>query len=164
MKGTPILLTLALFLGSLAPESAAAAYPVTTVRLPIDSSTKSPVVAGALSFLVPFGAGSFYAGHMSHGVRHLTISAAALLAGGIANDRLSRDDAEVGSAVVFTAAAATFLVNWIWGTVAAVGDAQAFNRRNTVRPQTGMSLRVAPLTHGSTPSNVRIAGWVQIEF
>ncbi len=88
-----------------------------------------PAAAGALSLLIPIGTGSFYAGYPGHGVRHLAITAASLLAGGIANHRLSRDDGEVGSALVLTGAAAAFLINWVWGTVTAVGDAREFNRR-----------------------------------
>src|SRR5574341_319106 len=112
-------------------------------------AAKSPPVAGTLSFLVPFGTGSFYAGNMGHGVRHLAIGAGALLAAGIANHRLSRNDAEVGSALVFMGAGATFLINWIWGTAAAVDDARTFNRRHTLLPESKMSLHVAPATDGA---------------
>ena len=126
-------LACALWASALSPAGAQTSIPTGGFR-PIapgiaDSARKSPALAGSLSFVVPLGTGSFYAEHWRHGVRHLAIGAAATIAGLVANDRLSRNDAETGSALVLIAAGATFLVNWAWGTVTAVGDAKAFNTR-----------------------------------
>jgi len=169
MNGKLVLVTLLLSIGAVRPGDAqwleAPIQTVSAAPLPADSDLKSPALAGALSFLVPFGTGSFYAGHSAHGVRHLTISAAALAAGVIANDRLSRDDDELGSILALATATAALTVNWIWGTVTAVSDARAYNRRRAASNVLG-GLFIDPLPQGGpvTPGNLGLGAWLQFRF
>ena len=90
-------------------------------------SRREPALAGALSFLIPFGTGSFYAGNVPHGVIHLTVGvgAALLFLSNFCVDECS-NDGETKAAVGF----AVFVGNWVAGTIVAVGDAKAFNRRH----------------------------------
>lgn len=115
--------------------------------------TKSPGLAGVLSFFIPLGTGSFYAGNAGHGARHLLIAAASI---GVAPAGFStsgyfneipifgdptsdlptgkkfRGCERVGCKVAILAAFA-FVGNWIWGTVTAVDGANQTNRaRGTV--------------------------------
>ncbi|PYP13418.1 MAG: hypothetical protein DMD54_16850 [Gemmatimonadetes bacterium] len=89
-------------------------------------SRRDPAVAGILSFLIPLGTGSFYAGNVPHGLIHLTVGvgAALLFLSSFCVDECS-NDGETKAAVGF----AVFVVNWVAGTVVAVGDAKSFNRR-----------------------------------
>ncbi len=94
---------------------------------------KNPALAGILSFFVPFGTGSFYAGNDGHGIRHLVFGGVTVIGtlAGIAVARdggfdLCNENDGYAIAVIF---AAGFLANQIWGTVAAIGDANAYNRQ-----------------------------------
>ena len=99
---------------------------------------RNPVAAGALSFVLPFGTGSFYAGHARHGVTHLAVgvvSSTAMFLGtiGCLFDHLGGGDNEA-SCTAGNVGAAVFVMNWGWGVVSAVNDARAFNRRATTPP------------------------------
>jgi hypothetical protein len=114
---------------------------------------KEPVLAGALSFLIPFGAGSFYANNVGHGVLHLTLggAAATLFFANLCVDSCSSGQ-ETGMGIGFVA----FAINWIAGTVVAVVDANTFNRRH--RTPGAMALPMDRLTSpafGSSPTNGR---------
>ncbi len=95
---------------------------------------KSPALAGILSFLIPFGTGSFYAGHNPHGVRHLVIGGVTFVGASIGffaacDTRLDICDQDDPGFIMGGILGAAYAVNWIWGTVVAVNDANAFNRR-----------------------------------
>ena len=88
---------------------------------------KEPALAGALSFLVPFGTGSFYAGNSKHGLVHLTVGAvaAAVFSASFCVNYCPSGEGQgpwAGIALV------AFSINWVAGTVVAVSDAKAFNR------------------------------------
>lgn len=95
---------------------------------------KSPALAGILSFFIPFGTGSFYAGDNKHGVRHLVIGGVSAVGAGIGLvaacldgfDICDKDDPGYVIAGVFGLA---YAVNWIWGTIVAVNDANRYNRQ-----------------------------------
>ncbi len=93
------------------------------------AARKSPVLAGALSFLVPFGTGSFYAGNSGHGVRHLVIGGVAL--SGMVVSAVSMPDlcdAACTEFGVFMVSFGVFFLNQVVGTIVAVIDANHFNR------------------------------------
>jgi hypothetical protein len=96
---------------------------------PQAAARKSPVLAGALSFLVPFGTGSFYAGNSGHGVRHLVIGGVAL-SGMVVIGNLIPDgcDAACTEFDAFFVAFGVLFLNQVVGTVVAVIDANHFNR------------------------------------
>lgn len=96
---------------------------------PQAAARKSPVLAGALSFLVPFGTGSFYAGNSGHGVRHLVIGGVAL-SGMVASAVSMPDlcDAACTEFGVFMVSFGVLFLNELVGTVVAVIDANHFNR------------------------------------
>jgi hypothetical protein len=92
-------------------------------------SRREPALAGSLSFLIPFGTGSFYAGNVPHGVIHLTVGlgAALLFVTNFCVDECSNaggEDTRAGIGLV------AFVVNWVAGTIVAVNDAKTFNRRH----------------------------------
>ena len=92
-------------------------------------SRRAPALAGTLSFLIPFGTGSFYAGNVPHGVIHLTVGlgAALLFVNNFCVDECSNvggEDTRAGIGLV------AFVVNWVAGTIVAVHDAKTFNRRH----------------------------------
>ncbi len=112
---------------------------------------KSPALAGLLSFLIVPGAGSFYGGNSGHGVRHLVIAGATII-GAVAGfsaacdgdfELCNEDDAGFA---VGTLSLVAYVVNWVWGGVTAIGDANAYNR----------DLRASALRF--SPSVVRLAG------
>lgn len=121
---------------------------------------KSPALAGILSFFLPFGTGSFYAGHDGHGIRHLVFGGVTLV-GTIAGlavacddgfDLCDEDSPGYAVAAIF---AVGHLVNVIWGTVTAVGDANAYNRQ--LREN---ALQIAPalmLVETNAPQVVAVA-------
>jgi hypothetical protein len=87
---------------------------------------KSTWLAGILSFFIPFGTGSFYAGNSGHGIRHLVIGLAIACEGGWSEGYCDEDSAGWYIAGGF---ALVYLGNWVWGTIVAVNDASAYNRR-----------------------------------
>jgi hypothetical protein len=100
---------------------------------PIAASRKEPVVAFGLSLFIPFGTGSFYAGHPRHGVTHLiaglftsTVVISAGLSCGVSALGGSNDETDCALAEIGFWG---FVLNWGWGLVSAVNDANAANRR-----------------------------------
>lgn len=101
-------------------------------------STRSPAVAGILSLFLP-GAGSFYAGHPGHGVRHLLIGAAssgiALI--GLIVVVVNQDGGNPGKGgALFVAGSIAYVANDVWSVVTAVNDA---SRHNAASGQPGVS-------------------------
>ena len=100
------------------------------------TSTKSPVLAGGLSLVLPLvlvnGIGSYYAGNSGHGTRHLLIGFASigslLAAVGSCVDVFAGRCSEAENTII-TIGALAYLGNWVWSTVTAVLDAGATNRR-----------------------------------
>ena len=89
---------------------------------------KSPVLAGALSLLLP-GIGSFYAGNPEHGARHLLITVGLVVGMGVAcSIKDPCGDAPAGILIVSFA-------NTVWSVVTAVGDANRSNRRDSALPR-----------------------------
>jgi hypothetical protein len=111
--------------------------------LPLERAAgKSPVVAGVLSFLVPFGTGSFYAGNSGHGYRHLAVgigSIGVFVLAAVAAEGNTQCDAVCTEAGVAGGAVILFTLNWIVGTVTAVIDAGHSNR-----PLTGPTGALTP--------------------
>lgn len=122
-KALTISTVLALLLGATSELAAQDAAP-----------KRDPGVAAALSFVVP-GAGSFYAGHAGHGLRHSVIAATSLtgVLAGINNCKIgllgspSEYEELCGVGAV---SAVIFLVNWAWAVNTAWKDAKEFNRRH----------------------------------
>ncbi len=112
-------------------------WPVPGV-LPQATDHRSPVAAGLFSFVLPFGTGSFYAGHRRHGVTHLAVgfvSFTTMFLGAVECIFTNIEgDGNRGICRVTDLAATTFAVNWGWGVVSAVNDARAYNRRATAPP------------------------------
>jgi len=95
-----------------------------------DVGTKSPPLAAFLSGYFPgFALGSFYAGHTSHGLRHLAVTGGsfALFAVGLG---MGFGGSEAGK-VPFYVGVIAFLGNWAWSTVTAVQDVNDHNARIT---------------------------------
>ena len=110
-------------------------------------SRRDPAVAGILSFLIPFGTGSFYAGNAKRGVIHLAVGvgSALLFMGNFCVDECSGGSgADTRAAIGFGA----FVVNWVTGTIGAVSDAKSFNRRHATAGATSPAV-------SSSPSNGR---------
>jgi hypothetical protein len=89
---------------------------------------KRPWLAGTLSLLIPFGAGSFYAAHPRHGAVHLVLGATTgtvtvVLASQCLDSCTTAD--QTAMAVAFVG----FVGNWAVSIVRGVADANAFNRR-----------------------------------
>ncbi len=142
------------------PALAADRLPPSTPRVMADS--RSPPLAGALSFFFPFGTGSFYAGHVAHGVRHLLITtvATSVLIVSAVHD-VTWWGAGDGRVWGWERPALVVLgVNWIWGTETAVNDARAYNRRHLPRttprstPRLGIRLPPAASSSVQAPSIV----------
>ncbi len=122
------------------------------------ADSRSPQLAGVLSFVFPFGTGSFYAGHVGHGVRHLlitTVASSVLLVSAVHDLTLwGAGDGRVNGWE--RAALLALLANWIWGTETAVNDALAYNRRH--RPPAGpdstrlLAARLRSATASSQPA------------
>jgi hypothetical protein len=118
---------------------------------------KSPWLAGILSFFLPYGTGSFYAGNNSHGIRHLVIGGATAIGMGAGllaacDDGFTlcnKDDAGYTVAGIF---ALGYLANWVWGTITAVSDANAYNRGST-----GASLQPGILVLEPAPGAVGVS-------
>jgi hypothetical protein len=103
---------------------------------------RSPVLAGTLSFLVPFGTGSFYAGNVTHGAIHAAVgvATASLAIASFCLESCSEEE-ETGFWIGFIG----FGANWIAGTVVAVLDAKAYNRRHR---EPAVRVSVVPLRDG----------------
>jgi hypothetical protein len=134
-----------------AREQQALAAPVfgTGTFAPQAQERKCPAVAGLLSFVVPFGTGSFYAGNKGHGNRHLGIAvgtlAVSVIAAASAPDSCDAACGEFGVAVLGLTA---FMLNWAVGTVVAVIDAGQTNRSLQAS-----ALRLQPQFELLTPSS-----------
>jgi TM2 domain-containing membrane protein YozV len=94
-----------------------------------DTDKKDPVIAGALSFLIP-GVGSFYAGNNGHGYLHLgihivtyVVTIGALV--GTAN--CDTTNCVTNSASSAAIGYVVLLVNDVWSVFTAVGDAHVHN-------------------------------------
>ncbi len=96
---------------------------------PQNAAGKSPVLAGALSFLIPFGTGSFYAGNSGHGVRHLVIGGVALAGMVVSGVSAPSDcDAACTEYGTFLISFGVLFVNGVVGSVVAIIDATHFDR------------------------------------
>lgn len=84
-----------------------------------------PAVAGILSYAFP-GTGSFYAGHLRHGVTHVIIAYSIL---SLSLSDGSPFSSESSGYVLLPG----YVLNWGWSIVSAVRDARANNR--PVRPK-----------------------------
>lgn len=100
--------------------------PVTESR---HTDSRSPVLAGALSFFVFPGVGSYYAGDTRHGTTHVVVGVASI---GVAYAGAANCDifGECPGAVAILAGFGAYVINTIWSTVAAVQDANAYNARS----------------------------------
>ncbi|MEP7346628.1 MAG: hypothetical protein ABI877_15260, partial [Gemmatimonadaceae bacterium] len=78
-----------------------------------------PAVAGLLSYAFP-GMGSFYAGHVRHGVTHVIV-AYSIFSLSLQGPGLSEDSSPAFANVLLSG----FLLNWGWSIVSAVHDARA---------------------------------------
>ena len=103
-------------------------------NLPVPGrAQKSPWLAGALSFAIPFGTGSFYVGNKPHGYRHLFIGSSSavvfLLFSGRKNCSLGDVNCQqsTGRDNILYAFGAVFVANMIWGAITAVDDARTSN-------------------------------------
>src|SRR6266576_3752390 len=148
-------------LATLSPPSLVSAQRLTApalnsaipVRPAAEQSRKDPLLAGGLSFLIPFGTGSFYAGNTTHGLIHLSIGvgAAVLLVTNLCFDECYNGE-ETKESVGFL----VFVANWVTGTIVAVGDAKAFNRRHATAGSTAQPMdRLTGPAFSSSPTNGR---------
>src|SRR6266576_1586676 len=118
-----------------------------------EPSRRDPVLAGGLSFLIPFGTGSFYACNTTHGLIHLRIGvgAAVLLVTNLCFDECYNGE-ETKESVGFL----VFVAKWVTGTIVAVGDAKAFNRRHATAGSTAQPMdRLTGPAFSSSPTNGR---------
>ncbi len=136
------------------------------VTLPVQQrGEKSTWLAGILSFFLPYGTGSFYAGNNAHGIRHLIIGGVTTVGAGVGLaaaciDGFSvcdEDDPGYAIAGIF---ALGYVVNWVWGTITAVNDVKAYNRALValnIRPEVRMlePIRVA-MPGGTTGQRIGI--------
>lgn len=120
---------------------------------------KSPWLAGLLSFFLPYGTGSFYAGNNSHGIRHLVIGGATAIGMGVSLleaciDEFRTCDTDGTAYAIGGVFALGYLANWVWGTITAVSDANAYNRGSTgASLQPGiLVLEPAPGAVGAAPA------------
>jgi hypothetical protein len=133
---------------------------------------KSTWLAGLLSFFLPYGTGSFYAGNSSHGVRHLVIGGTALVGTvvGLAiacDDGFNYCDEDNAGWYVAGGFAIVWLGNWVWGTIVAVNDANAYNRQLAevgFAPELKMLAPVRTATHGTLSSPAVGIQLVQVTF
>ena len=153
----PLVLTLAtlspLSLVSAQRLSAPALNSAIPLRPAAEQSRREPALAGTLSFLIPFGTGSFYAGNAKHGLIHLSIGvgAAVLLVTNLCFDECYNGE-ETKESVGFL----VFVANWVTGTIVAVGDAKAFNRRHATAGSTVQPMdRLTGPAFSSSPTNGR---------
>jgi hypothetical protein len=99
-----------------------------------NAGEKSAWLAGILSFFLPYGTGSFYAGNNGHGVRHLIIGGGTAIGTAVgigiacADFDLDLCDEDDPAYVVGAVFALGYVVNWVWGTIVAVNDVKAYNR------------------------------------
>lgn len=140
-----VALTLACGVSPLAAQLPAASAHQAQAQQQTSPSYRSPALAGALSFLVP-GVGSFYAGNVRHGVRHVVLAAGglALMAAGFSesfghclfqsSSCHSHGDGLIGLGLAIS------VVNWGWSIVTGVRDAKARDRRSA--PGRSASLRL----------------------
>ncbi|MDH3291996.1 MAG: hypothetical protein OEQ75_13390 [Gemmatimonadota bacterium] len=146
-------------------------FVVSLPDLPLDAtavvqqrSEKSPWLAGILSFFLPYGTGSFYAGNNSHGIRHLVIGGATAIGMGVSLLEACIDGFRVcdkdGSAYAIGGVFALgYLANWVWGTITAVSDANAYNRGST-----GASLQPGILVLEPAPGAVGVSAAVGLRI
>ncbi len=125
--------------------------PQPTVVMLQPAPHKSPVLAGTLSFLLPFGTGSFYAGNRTHGAIHAAV--------GVATAGLFISEAFFGPSSEWLGTWAYigffgFGANWIAGTVVAVLDANAYNRSHR---DSAVRLSVVPQRDGRLGFGVSIS-------
>ncbi len=117
--------------------------------------THTPL-AGILSFFLPYGTGSFYAGNTGHGVRHLVFGGLTtigfVVSTAVCIDVCSFDGGHGEEAFLAMAVfAAGWLTNWIWGTIVAVNDANQYNRRlGSTALYLGPAIKVLAPHHGVT--------------
>jgi hypothetical protein len=123
------------------PVSAQQVTPVARAASP----SKSPELAGTLSWLLP-GAGSFYAGNVGHGFRHLVAVPLVLGATVMTYRWADTGSGELGStqAVVLLSGALLLAGNTLWSVKTAVADAKAYNRRALG----SLELSIAPSASG----------------
>jgi hypothetical protein len=116
-------------------------------------SRREPALAGTLSFLIPFGTGSFYAGNAKHGLIHLSIGVGAAV---LLVTSLCVDDCYNGEETREGVGFLLFVANWVAGTIVAVGDAKAFNRRHATAGSTVQPMdRLTGPAFSSPPTNGR---------
>lgn len=107
-------------------------FPAFHAPAPRQEREKSVAVALVLNSVLP-GAGSFYAGHVRHGMTHAVTAAATalpfldvtfscVLEEGLTGDRCERSAWK-------WAAGAIFLSNYLWSWASAVNDVKAYNAR-----------------------------------
>lgn len=103
--------------------------------------TKSPALAGILSWLIFPGVGSYYAGNSGHGTRHILIGAGTLAVTivGLAqasDDFFADGTIDEGSFALAGIGLTAYFVNAIWSIVVAVDDASVHNRgiASLIRP------------------------------
>ena len=102
--------------------------------------TKSPALAGVLSWLIFPGVGSYYAGNSGHGTRHVVIGVGTLAVTVVglvqASDDIVAGVVDEGSFTLAAIGLTAYFVNSIWSIVVAVGDASAHNRgiASLIRP------------------------------
>ena len=127
-------------------------------------SRRDPAVAGVLSFLIPFGTGSFYAGNVPHGVIHLTlaVASAVVFANNFCLDECTGVDDQTKAEVAFV----VFVANWVAGTIVAVGDAKSFNRRHGTAGATAppMDKLTAPPFRASPTSGRLVVSLAHLSF
>jgi hypothetical protein len=111
------------FLGTTPPPELFAS---SLVGGPQQAASKSPWVAGLLSYVFP-GVGSYYAGNAGHGHRHLliTLGLVTLVLVPLSSDETHDEDSP---SPLLTAWTLAFVGNWVWSIVTAVQDANASNR------------------------------------
>ncbi len=92
------------------------------------ASSKSPAVAGILSWLLFPGVGSYYAGNSGHGTRHvlLAVGSIAAIVAGVAQTGDYGDYTSAGSALILGGVVA-YVANDIWGILTAIHDAERHN-------------------------------------
>ncbi len=146
-------------------------FVVSSVNVALDATVmvqqpgeKSPWLAGILSFFLPYGTGSFYAGNNGHGIRHLVIGGATAVGMGASLleaciDGFSVCDTDGTAYAIAGVFALGYLANWVWGTITAVSDANAYNRRLA-----GASLDPAILVLEPVPSAVGAAPTVGLRI